>query len=127
MTVCVVDAAAVVDLLCHYPAGEDVKATMRRVAEVIAPAHLDAEVFQAFARLQRAGELADIRPHLAVMAQLSIKRLPLPPLLAAAHQLLGRVAAKDALYVALARSVDGQLITTDERLERAVRRIVPVA
>lgn len=100
---------------------------MRTASDVIAPAHLDAEVFQALARIERAGDLPEIESHLGVLSQLDIQRMPIPPLLAVAHGLLGQIAAKDALYVALALSVDGRLITTDDRLRRAAGGIVDVA
>jgi predicted nucleic acid-binding protein len=53
--------------------------------------------------------------------------MAIPPLLTLAHGLLGQIAAKDALYVALAVSVNGRLITTDDRLRRAAAGIVALA
>ena len=38
-----------------------------------------------------------------------------------------RIALKDALYVALALTLDASLLTTDKRLARAVEGIVPLA
>ncbi|MGH9039570.1 MAG: type II toxin-antitoxin system VapC family toxin [Acidimicrobiia bacterium] len=127
MTIAVIDAAAVVDVLCRYRPAARVEKSMRAASDVIAPAHLDAEVFQALARIERAGDLPEIESHVGALARLSIHRLPIPPLLARAYDLLGQIAAKDALYVALALSVDGALITTDERLRRATRGVVELA
>jgi predicted nucleic acid-binding protein len=124
MSVAVVDAAAVVDALCGYPAAAGAVEAMREASELLTCAHLDAEVFGALARIQRAGDLDDIAPHLETLSRLGIRRMPLPPLLPLAHGLLDRVSAQDALYVALARTVDGRLITTDARLRRAVRGIL---
>jgi predicted nucleic acid-binding protein len=44
-----------------------------------------------------------------------------------AWSLRERIALKDALYVALARTLDASLLTTDQRLARAVEGIVPLA
>lgn len=55
------------------------------------------------------------------------KRWPLQPLLLPAWALLERIAARDALYVALADSLDAVLVTTDGRLRRAVSGLVAVA
>lgn len=100
---------------------------MRAASDVVAPAHLDAEVFQALARIERAGDLPEIQSHVNALAQLSIQRMAILPLLTLAHGLLGQIAAKDALYVALAVSVNGRLITTDDRLRRAAAGIVTLA
>ena len=127
MTIAVVDAAAVVDVLCRYGPAVGVEQSMRAASDVVTPAHMDAEAFQALARIERAGDLPEIQSHVGVLAQLSIHRMPIPPLLARAYDLLGQIAAKDALYVALALLVNGRLITTDERLRRAAGGIVELA
>ena len=41
--------------------------------------------------------------------------------------LVGRIAARDALYVALAASLGATLVTTDGRLRRAAGGLVAVA
>jgi predicted nucleic acid-binding protein len=123
----VVDASAMVDVLCGYSPGAAAADAIRQATRIVAPAHLDAEVFQALARMQPAGVLEDIEPHLVALGQLGLERFPVAPLLVPAHRIAGRVAAKDALYVALALSVGGHLLTTDERLRRAVEGIVPLA
>jgi predicted nucleic acid-binding protein len=126
VTIAIINAAAVVDVLCRYGPAVRVEQAMWAASDVIAPAHLDAEVFQALARIERAGDLPEIQSHLEALAQLGIQRMAIPPLLVLAHGLLGQIAAKDALYVALALSVNGRLITTDDRLTRAAARIVEV-
>lgn len=121
----VLDAAAVVDLLVRSEPGERVR---RRLAAdhgavLLSVAHLDAEVFSALARLNRAGELGtrEVSELLGRLASLDMRRVPISgELLAAAWSMRDNVAARDALYVAAAQGVEGALITTDERLARAV-------
>jgi predicted nucleic acid-binding protein len=48
-------------------------------------------------------------------------------LVEAARRLTDRIAVRDALYVALANSLEATLVTTDQRLRKAVGEIVPVA
>jgi len=127
VTIAVIDASAVVDVLGRYGPAVRVEKAMRVASDVVTPAHMDAEVFQALARIERAGDLSEIHSHVGALAQLSIHRMPIPPLLARAHALLGQIAPQDALYVALTLSVNGRLITTDERLRRAARGIVTLA
>lgn len=127
MTVVVVDAAAVVDLLCGLPAAGEVTSELEGASEVAAPAHLDAEVLSALARRARSGALGDLRAGAAALASFPARRFPLAPLLAPAVALLDRIAARDALYVALAVSLGGRLVTTDDRLRRAAGTIVEVS
>lgn len=77
--------------------------------------------------MERAGALDNLEPYLEQLAAFPAERFPLPPLLAAAAQLRQTIAARDALYVALAHSVDGWLLTTDERLRRGLHGVVPTA
>lgn len=55
------------------------------------------------------------------------RRWPLQPLSLAAWAPTDRIAVRDALYVALALSLDATLITTDERLRRGASGIVNIA
>ena len=127
MTVAVVDAAAVVDLICDFPAAEPFRRTLASATAVAAPAHLDAEVLSALARLQRAGQLSRAAERMDALAAFGARRWPLQPLLSPAWALLDRIPTRDALYVALAASLDATLITTDARLRRAAAGLVAVA
>lgn len=121
----VVDASAVVDLLVRSDAGDRVR---RRLvddthAALVTVAHLDAEVFSALARLNRAGELtvAEVVELLRRLASLDVHRVPINgALLEAAWRMRENIAARDALYVAVARGLGYSLLTTDDRLARAV-------
>jgi len=123
----VVDAAAVVDLICDFPAAEPYRAALASATAVAAPAHLDAEVLSALGRLQRARRLTRATERIDALAAFAARRWPLPPLLAPAWALLDRIATRDALYVALAASLDAVLVTTDARLRRAAAEIIAVA
>lgn len=126
MRIAVVDAAIVVDLICDFPAAEPYRGALSSATAVAAPAHLDAEVLSALGRLKRAGQLTRAAQRVEMLAAFGAKRWPLRPLLAPAWALLDRIAARDALYVALAASLDATLITSDRRLRRAATGIVTV-
>ncbi len=119
-----VDASAVVDLLVRSDVGERVR---RRLTDedvvLVTVAHLDAEVFSALARLHRAGELTagEVGELLRRLATLDVRRIPITgTLLDAAWRMRDNITARDALYVAAARDLGCGLLTTDERLARAV-------
>ena len=114
----VVDASAVVEALLGTTLGLVVRARMRRRI-LHAPAHLDAEVLSAFGRLHRAGELpaGTAAAALRGLADAPIRRHGLSDLLIAAWDSREQLRLVDALYVALARSLDtSALLTTDRRL-----------
>lgn len=121
----VLDASAVIDLLLRNTRGEQVR---RLVAErsdddLATVAHLDAEVFSGLARTHRAGTLdaEEVTVLLGRLGDLAATRLPITiGLLEVAWALRDNVAARDALYVAAARTLSAGLVTTDDRLARAV-------
>lgn len=127
MSIVVVDAAAVVDLICDFPAADPYRSVIESATAVGAPAHLDAEVLSALGRLMRAGQLSRPRERVEALATFGARRWPLRPLLLPAWALLDRIATRDALYVALAASLDAVLVTTDGRLRKAASGLVTVA
>lgn len=127
MTIAVVDAATVVDLICGLPAAEPYRHHLTKADTVAAPAHLDAEVLSALGRLKRAGHLTKEADRVAALGMFGARRWPLRPLLATAWALTDRIAVRDALYVALAVSLDATLVSSDGRLRRAASGIVDVA
>lgn len=127
MSIAVVDAATVVDLICAFPAAEPYRHALAAATAVAAPAHFDAEVLSALGRLKRAGQLTRATERVEALAAFGARRWPLPPLLWFAWALGDRIATRDALYVALAASLDAVLITSDGRLRRAATGIVAVA
>lgn len=127
MSIVVVDAATVVDLLCDFPAAEPFRGALASADAVAAPAHLDAEVLSALGRLKRAGQLTRGAERVEALASFGATRWPLRPLLLPAWTMVDRIATRDALYVALAVSLDAVLITSDGRLRRGAAGIVTVA
>ncbi len=121
----IVDASAIVDLLIRSDPGERVRRRLSADthAALVTVAHLGAEVFSGLARLHRAGEVtaAEVEQLLRRLARLDVRRMPINgELLAAAWRLRDNVSARDALYVAAARGLGCSLLTTDERLARAI-------
>lgn len=127
MTIVVVDAATVVDLICDLPAADPFRGHLAAADAVAAPAHLDAEVLSALDRLKRAGHLTCEAQRVAALGTFSARRWPLQPLLTAAWALTDRIAVHDAVYLALARSLEATLITSDGRLRRGASGLVDVA
>ncbi len=127
MTIAVVDAATVVDLICDLPPGEPYRAHLLAAEGVATPAHLDAEVLSALGRLKRAGQLTHEAQRVAALRSFKARRWPLRPLLDAAWRLTDRIAVRDALYVALAASLGATLVSTDGRLRNAATGLAAVA
>lgn len=127
MSVVVVDAALVVDLICGFPAADSHRNTLASATAVAAPAHLDAEVLSALGRLERAGQLTRAAERVEALVAFGARRWPLRPLLPSAWALVDRIATRDALYVALAKSLSATLVTSDGRLRRAAAGIIAVA
>jgi predicted nucleic acid-binding protein len=127
----VIDASAVVDLLLRTDRGERVRGVLggAPVEPLVTVGHLDAEVFSALARLHRAGSLRseEIEELLRRLARLDVLRLPIAEeLLRTAWTFRDNIAARDALYVALARGIRAPLITTDARLSRAAEDVAVI-
>lgn len=120
----VLDASAVIDLLVRSDHGERVRRHLAgdTDATLITVAHLDAEVFSGLARLHRTGELTavEVDELLRRLSRLDVRRVPIGPMLDAAWRMRDNIAARDALYVAAARDLNCALLTTDQRLARAV-------
>jgi predicted nucleic acid-binding protein len=123
----VVDASAAVDAICLLRNGERVLEVLGAVGGGFVPAHFDAEALSALGRLQRAGELPMADDCVQDLQTFPVGRLPLPLLLPLAWSLRERIALRDALYVALALTLDASLLTTDRRLARAAEGLVPLA
>ena len=127
--IALLDASAVVDLLIRSDAGELVRRFLTDHTDLALEtvAHLDAEVMSALARLSRADVLthAEVATLLHRLGSLAMRRLPITTeLLKAAWDLRDNVAARDALYVAAAQSMEAKLVTTDERLARSVPDLI---
>jgi predicted nucleic acid-binding protein len=117
----VVDASAMVDLVART--GDRFSAVRARLARTVmhTPAHFDAEVLSALARMQRAAVLtaAQVDAALEELRQAPVTRHGLSPLLAGAWARRDTLRMADALYVELADTTGLVLLTTDHRLARA--------
>jgi predicted nucleic acid-binding protein len=117
----VVDASAIVDLLC----GTELEhAVEKRLSgeRLLAPAHLDAEVLSALGRLHRGGHLTEteVVQRLELLAEAPVERRPISPLLVGAWRRRHNLRLVDALYVELAALLDDvPLITTDSGMASA--------
>lgn len=123
----VVDASAVVDAVCLLGDARRVLGVLDEASVAYAPDHLDAEVLSALGRMDRAGLLATSDEYVEDLRTFPVERMPLPRLLPHAWSLRGRVALRDAIYVALARTLDAALLTSDHRLARACEGLVELA
>jgi predicted nucleic acid-binding protein len=116
--VTVLDTSAAVDYLLGVGASAQVQRLMSEEGELAAP---DLLVFEVLAVLRRAchrGVVGDARAAGAVsdLGELSIRLFPSMPLRGRAWALRAKLTAGDALFVALAESLDEPLATKDEAL-----------
>ena len=116
----VVDASVFVDLLAGTDQAERARVALSG-AVLHAPAHVDAEVLFALARLERAGRIGVDRADAGVvnMIDAPVVRHPVHELMQSAWTQRSSLRVTDALYVALAEQLDAPLVTTDARLARA--------
>lgn len=116
----VVDASAIAELLLGTPDGRAV-GQMIGSEDLVAPAHLGAEVASVVRDWSLGGHLSDDRARTAFaeFRQLGVQQLPLDGLLELAWNLRHNLSAYDALYVVVARALGCQLLTLDRRLAAA--------
>ena len=118
----VIDASALVDLLLGTDHGRAVGKVLTGLAELHAPAHIDAEVLSALGRLHRAGTVTtrQVTTRLEALTRAPIERHALTTLVAGAWRRRARFRLVDALYVELSEALGARLLTTDGRLASAV-------
>lgn len=123
----VVDASALVKALVEGRSGEKARARLRGEA-LVAPAHVDAELLSVLRGLRRAGKLTatDAQRALALGVRLPMQRVPLTGYVSRAWQLRDNYSAYDALYVALAESLESPLLTADARLANGAGARCPI-
>lgn len=120
----VIDASAATELLLQTDLGTRVEARLYQDEEDLhAPHLLDVEVLSALRRLVRAREVAVERAEEAVedLALLRIARHGHLDLALRAWDLRRNCTAYDAMYLALAESLDAVLVTCDSPLGAAPR------
>jgi predicted nucleic acid-binding protein len=120
--VIVADASAITELLLQTDRGVQVEHRLfRKSDDLHAPHLLDVEVLSALRRLVRSREIAVDRAEEAIedLALLRIVRHGHRDLTARAWDLRLTLTAYDAMYVALAESLDAPVVTCDARLAAA--------
>lgn len=125
----VLDASAVLEVLLRHPVASELTAlVLAAESDPQAPHLMDVEVLQVLRRFHRQGEIDAARVDQALddLTALPIERHPHELLLPRAWKLRHNLSAYDAVYVALAELLDAPLWTCDERLRRAVGKLVDV-
>lgn len=117
----VVDASVLVAVLVEAGKPGDRARDRLRDESAAAPALIDAEVLSVLRGLVLARKLPEenARTALRLLVAMPLQRAPLSVLLGRSWELRSNYSAYDALYVALAESLDCPLITNDARLARA--------
>lgn len=120
MSVVVVDASAVVDLLTQTSFSDAISEALSAAAEIHAPHIIDLEVTQ-FLRKGSGRTMAptEFERLEAELVGLGIIRHPHLPFLPRIWELRHSLTAYDASYVALAELLDAPLLTRDAKLARA--------
>jgi predicted nucleic acid-binding protein len=117
----VVDASCIAEIVLAGPDAEPVRERLEHDPEQAAPHLVDAEVLGVVRRTHLRGELDRTAAHQAIddLGSWPATRVDHRPLLERAWQLRDSLSAPDALYVALAETLDATLLTLDRRLARA--------
>jgi predicted nucleic acid-binding protein len=117
----VVDASAVVDLVCDPGGAAALRKRLLADGVAHAPHLVDIEVGGALRRLEAQGELSADRAAGALLdaVRLPLVRYPHGGLSERAWELRGHLTIADGVYVALAELLEATLVTSDARLARA--------
>ena len=117
----VVDASCLAEVVLAGPDAEPVRERVESDPEQAAPHSVDAEVLAVVRRAHLRGALDQTAAHQAIeyLEFWPATRVDHRPLLERAWQLRDSLSAPDALYVALAETLDATLFTLDQRLARA--------
>jgi predicted nucleic acid-binding protein len=118
----VVDASALLEALLRTPAAEEVERRLFDSRQTLhAPHLLDVEIAQIVRRYAATGDLDAERGHMALadLADFPLYRYPHDFLLPRVWELRHNLTAYDAVYIALAETLDAPLLTRDRRLAAA--------
>lgn len=118
MGVAVVDASVLVDA-CTTAGERGRKAKLALLPlEPVAPSHARIEALSAWRRQVRHGSLSELeaRGAVATLQLLSLKEIPVEPLIPRIWELRNNLTAADAAYVALAELWDVPFVTCDAAL-----------
>lgn len=118
----VLDASGAVEWLLQTPVGDRVgRRILARGETLHAPHLLDVEVAQVLRRHVATGAIAASRAEVALqdLLDLRLRRYPHVLFLRRVWQLRDNLTAYDALYIALAETLDAKLVTCDSKLALA--------
>ncbi len=122
MSAVVIDSSAFIDTIADpYGRGRGVLDTMADFEDWWAPEIFDAEVAHGLRNQMLRGLIAqqEFNQQMRALAEITIGRIPVSPLLGRVASLSGSLSAYDAAFVATAELIDAPLVTTDARLARA--------
>ena len=122
----VVDASAVLEVLLQTPAAARVSQRIFAAGETLHAPHLiDVEIAQVVRRYERARAIPAGRAEQALfdLASLPLHRYPHLVLLPRVWRLRHNLTACDAIYLALAESLDAPLVTCDRALASVPGRV----
>ena len=124
----IVDTCAVIDLLVDP--GENGRAVAERLRgrDLAAPDVMFAEAANVLRKLRARRKLSDAEASMAYaeLLELPIEPWPFETVEQRVWDLRGTLTAFDATFVALSELLTAPLVTTDERLERAMRSVPAV-
>ncbi len=128
MSILVLDASAIVDILTGSRAGESVTARLPQRITWWVPDHYFAEVAGALRRSALRGDITDAESEAMFTTMIGewANRVPLRALIGEAWTRRGHLTIADALYVVLTERLDATLVTTDGRLARSPGLTVPM-
>lgn len=117
----VVDASCLFEVVAATPAASAIRHALASDEEQLAPHLIDVEVFGVIRKYLELGRLDRTAAAQAVddLRDWPGERVDHRPLLQRAWELRSSVRGADAMYVALAETMDATLLTTDARLVRA--------
>lgn len=125
----VIDASVLVNAIADDAAdGGRARGELRAGGEIAAPDLIDVETVAALRRRWLGGTLSAGRFAAAIedLEALAIDRYPALGLMRRAYELRANISAYDAAYVALAETLDCELLTADRRLANAPGKRCPV-
>lgn len=124
----VVDAGCLFEVVTSTPAEPVIRRRFAADTDLVAPHLIDVEVLGVIRRYHLNGRLDATAAAIAVDAlrDWAGERLPHQPLLQRAFQLRDNLPVADAMYVALAESMDATLLTVDDRLARTPGPACPI-
>lgn len=115
------DSSAVAELLLALPRADAIRSALSEHAELHVPEHFHIEVVSVLRRYSIRGELSELRAAEALTALVALRTLTYPviELLEPIWEMRARLSTYDAAYLALAQSLNVELITLDSGLAKA--------